>query len=126
MCTFRSPPPSNITTDGICCFPTEACANLICGAQNATIIYGDSEYGSNFTCALNRFDNSVIGRNRNVTDCNGVGCTWEKASASASASASSSTNASSGAMRMGENMSGVLGVWALTLCLLALVPKKFH
>ncbi|ODN73264.1 hypothetical protein L202_07817 [Cryptococcus amylolentus CBS 6039] len=124
MCTVSSPVPSNVTTDGICCFPSEACASLICGAQNATILYGDSAYGSDFSCALNRYDNSILGTNG--TDCNGVGCTWKNASASASASASSSTSAASGAMRMGGDISGVLGVWALTLCLLALVPKRFH
>ncbi|WVQ74249.1 hypothetical protein IAR50_003846 [Cryptococcus sp. DSM 104548] len=130
MC-FTSSVPSNFTSDGICCFPTDACAALVCGPQNASIIHGTTEHAGDISCYINYTDINRYTSTSNGTDCNGVGCTWKDgvttSSASASASSSSSSSSASGAaLRMGGDMSGVLGIWALTLCLLALAPKKFY
>ncbi|WVQ74250.1 hypothetical protein IAR50_003847 [Cryptococcus sp. DSM 104548] len=116
MC-YASSVPSNSSAEGLCCFNTDACATLICGAQNASIIYGETSLGGDITCLLNytEYVNAMWSVNGSV-DCGGTGCGWKDGV----------IEGSSAGVRMGGDMSGVLGIWAFTLCLLALASKKIY
>ncbi|ODN99073.1 hypothetical protein I350_07228 [Cryptococcus amylolentus CBS 6273] len=76
MC-YTSNYPINSTWDGSCCFTDDACAKYVCGAQNSTIIYGQSEYGGDIVCLLNYTGPDQMWTGNNNTNCGGTGCLWK-------------------------------------------------
>ncbi|TYJ53244.1 hypothetical protein B9479_006111 [Cryptococcus floricola] len=131
MC-YISHAPANTTTssDGICCFDSEACANLVCGTQNAPVHIGATGYGGDITCVLNYTVVSHIANQNGSVDCGGSGCAWRNDTSTSISTGSSSPTATESsntgaAMRTSGDLGGVVGIGALVLCLFALVPKKF-